>query len=126
MAIQRINPARLYSDATVHQSTAYFVEVPSSRHTDIRTQALELFAAADATLSKVGSSRAHLLSATIYLPEMRDREAFNEEWERWLPPGCAPSRACVRAGLADDGLKVEVAFVAAVTQPGRENRESIG
>lgn len=114
MTIQRINPARLYSDATVHQGTVYFVEVPSSRQTDIRTQARELFAAADATLAKVGSHRSQLLSATIYLPDLSDRDAFNEEWAAWIPVGCPPSRACVSAALMDPGMRVEVVFIAAI------------
>lgn len=121
--ILRINPTRRYADATVHRSTAYFVETPSTGHADIRTQARELFAAADLTLQKVGSNRSRLLSATVYLPSMDDLSAFNDEWERWLPPDSPPSRACVRAGLAVAGLRVEVAFIAAVLPPGAERRQ---
>ena len=120
--ILRINPTRRYSDATVHNRTAYFVEVPASGHADIRTQAREMFAAADATLQKVGSNRSRLLSAMVYLSSMDDLAAFNDEWERWLPPDCAPSRACVRANLAVSGLRVEVAFIAAVLPAGMERR----
>jgi len=39
----------------------------------------------------------------------------NAVWEAWLPPGCAPSRACVQvARLASPGWKVEIAVQAAV------------
>ncbi len=120
--ILRINPTRRYADATVHRSTAYFVEVPASAHADMRTQARELFAAADSTLQKVGSNRSRLLSATVYLSNLDDLAAFNDEWERWLPAGSPPSRACVRAGLNVPGLRVEVAFIAAVLPAGLDRR----
>jgi len=35
-------------------------------------------------------------------------------WEAWLPPGSAPSRACVKvAGLVDPGWRIEIALTAA-------------
>jgi enamine deaminase RidA (YjgF/YER057c/UK114 family) len=53
--------------------------------------------------------------ATLYLTDMADYDAVNAVWEAWLPPGCAPSRACVQVvRLAAPGWKVEIAVQAAV------------
>jgi enamine deaminase RidA (YjgF/YER057c/UK114 family) len=47
------------------------------------------------------------------ITEAADLAAMNAVWEAWLPPGCAPSRACLRTGLVTPGMLVEMAFVAA-------------
>jgi enamine deaminase RidA (YjgF/YER057c/UK114 family) len=65
-------------------------------------------------LADVGSSKAHLLMATIYIKHMNDRAALNAAWQAWLPEGCAPARVCVSAEMASPDYLLEVAFVAAV------------
>ncbi len=112
-AIQRINPAAQWSDAVVHNGTAYFVEVPESG-TDIVSQAQAVFAQAERTLALAGSSKHQLLMATIYLKHMSDRLAFNSAWQAWLPEGCAPARACVSAEMASPDYLLEIVFIAAV------------
>lgn len=111
-SIQRIHPAAQWSDAVVHNGTAYFVEVPESG-TDITSQAQAVFAQAERTLALAGSDKNHLLMATIYLKHMSDRVAFNAAWQAWLPEGCAPARACVSAEMASPDFLLEIVFTAA-------------
>ena len=111
--IQRIHPQAQWSDAVVHNGTAYFVEVPESG-TDISSQTLALFAQAERTLALAGSDKGHLLQATIYLKHMHDCDSFNTLWAAWLPEGCAPARVCVSAEMASPDYLLEIAFVAAV------------
>lgn len=111
--IIRLRPQPQWSDAVIHQQTAYFVEVPESG-TDITSQTQALLAQAERTLADVGSSKAHLLMATIYIKHMSDRAALNAAWQAWLPEGCAPARVCVSAEMASPDYLLEVAFVAAV------------
>ena len=111
--IQRINPAAQWSDAVVHNGTAYFVEVPESG-TDITSQSQAVFAQAERTLALAGSNKSRLLIATIYLTHMADRAAFNAAWQAWLPEGCAPARVCVSAEMASPDYLLEIAFTAAV------------
>lgn len=110
--IQRINPAAQWSDAVVHNGTAYFVEVPESG-TDIISQSQAVFAQAERTLALTGSDKSRLLIATIYLKHMSDRAAFNAAWQAWLPEGCAPARVCVSAEMASPDYLLEIAFTAA-------------
>jgi enamine deaminase RidA (YjgF/YER057c/UK114 family) len=110
--IQRINPAAQWSDAVVHNGTAYFVEVPESG-TDITSQSQAVFAQAERTLALAGSDKSRLLIATIYLKHMSDRAAFNAVWQAWLPEGCAPARVCVSAEMASPDYMLEIAFTAA-------------
>lgn len=111
--IQRINPAAQWSDAVVHNGTAYFVEVPESG-TDITSQSQAVFDQAERTLALAGSNKSRLLIATIYLKHMADRAAFNAAWQAWLPEGCAPARVCVSAEMASPDYLLEIAFTAAV------------
>jgi enamine deaminase RidA (YjgF/YER057c/UK114 family) len=111
--IQRINPQAQWSDAVVHNGTAYFVEVPESG-TDISSQTQALFAQAERTLALAGSGKHLLLQATIYIKHMSERATFNALWAEWLPAGCAPARVCVSAEMASPDYLLEIAFVAAV------------
>lgn len=111
--IHRIHPAAQWSDAVVHNGVVYFVEVPESG-ADITSQTLALLAQTERTLALAGSHKSRLLMATIYLKDMADRADFNAAWQTWLPEGCAPARACVRAEMASPEYRVEIAFTAAV------------
>ncbi|TVO39386.1 RidA family protein [Vibrio algivorus] len=114
MTIKRVNPCARWSDVTVYNGIAHFVEVAESdTKADIRGQAQQIFAQAEEMLASVNSDKSKILSCTIYLTDFANFDTFNEEWETWLPEGCAPSRACVKAELANPELLVEIAFVAA-------------
>lgn len=113
-SIVRINPQAQWSDAVVHQHTAYFVEVPESG-TDLASQTHAVFAQAERTMALCGSDKQRILLATIYLKNMPDRTAFNALWQAWLPAGCAPARVCVSAELASPDYLLEIVFTVAST-----------
>lgn len=114
MNIQRLNPAPRWSDATVYNGIAHFVEVPNNTDCAMDGQVAQILAQAEATLAALGSDKSHLLSATIYITLKDNLLALNKAWEAWLPADCAPSRACVKVELLDSAMLVEIAFVAAV------------
>ena len=113
-SIQRLRPTLRWSDATIFNGIAHFVEVPSDTEQDITRQAKQLLAQAETTLSEIGSDKSQLLSATIYLTKTENAAIFNSIWEAWLPANCAPSRACIKVELLDPKMLIEIAFVAAV------------
>lgn len=114
MNIQRLNPSPRWSDATVFNGIAYFVEVPANTSCPMDRQMAQIFAQAEATLNAIGSDKSHLLSATIYITDKNNVPSFNAAWTAWLPEGCAPSRACVKVELLDPKMLVEIAFVSAI------------
>lgn len=114
MNIERHGTTARYSDIVVHNGLAWIVEVPSSDATDAATQTVEILASLDSLLARAGSGRDRLLMATIYLVDLAEYDAMNTVWDAWLPPGSAPSRACVQVvGLANPAWRVEIAIVAA-------------
>lgn len=115
MSIQRLNPSPRWSDATIFNGIAHFVEVPSDTDCAMPIQIAQVLSQAEATLAALGSDKSQLLSATIYLTDKNNVVTLNTAWEAWLPEGSAPSRACVKVELLDPAMLVEIAFVAAVT-----------
>ena len=113
MDIERLGVTPRYSDIVIHGDTLYLVEVPQSTGTDIATQTREMLASLDASLAKGGSDRTRLLHVTLYLPSMADYDGMNAVWDAWVPEGTAPSRACVQAGLAHPGWRIEAVITAA-------------
>lgn len=114
MNIQRRGTTRRYSDSVVHNGTVYLVEVPAASDGDIAAQTASLLAGVDRLLAEAGSDKSRLLMVTVYLADLADYDGMNAVWDAWLPAGCAPTRACVQARLADPGWRVEMAVVAAV------------
>lgn len=112
--IKRLGPTPRWSDATAFNGIAHFVEVAADTEQDMSSQTTQILAQAETTLAAIGSSKANLLSATIYITRAENAAVFNAYWEAWLPAGCAPSRACVKVELLDPKMLLEIAFVAAV------------
>ncbi len=112
--IIRHGVTRRWSDAVVYGGVAYFVEVPDDPSQDARGQFQQVQAQVVSRLQMVGSDPTRLLQVVIYLPEPSDLPLFNELWEAWLPPGHAPSRACIHAKLAAPLYRVELVITAAV------------
>ncbi|UXY15071.1 RidA family protein [Chitiniphilus purpureus] len=113
MPIERLNPMPRWSDATRYAGFIHLVEVPERLDTGMAGQVRQVLTQAEATLARMGSDKSRLLMATIYVVDAADVPALNAEWEAWLPPGCAPARACVKVALLDPAMRVEIAFVAA-------------
>ena len=67
----------------------------------------------DALLKEAGTDKTKLLSATIWLSDMRGFGEMNEVWDAWLPGNSAPARATVEAKLATPQFTVEIGIIAA-------------
>lgn len=67
----------------------------------------------DLLLKQAGTDKSKLLSATVYLADMRSYDAMNGAWDAWVDPGNTPARATVEARLAAPKYQVEIAVIAA-------------
>lgn len=75
---------------------------------DIAEQTRDCLNRIDALLNEAGSSREHILQATVWLSDMADFAGMNVIWDAWIPNGHAPARACGEVKLARPELKVEI------------------
>ena len=115
MTVTRLAPGPRFCRAVVHQGVAYLAGMTAddlSQGTAGQTSAV--LAKIDEHLLLAGSSRAGLLSATIWLRDIADFDLMNEAWDRWLDRAAMPVRATVEARLAGEGYRVEIMVVAAL------------
>ncbi len=102
------------SRIVIHNGTIYLCgQVADNSEDGIGPQTENMLAKVDNLLEKAGSDRRHMLSATIYLRDMKDFAGMNSVWDKWVPEGCAPARACVEARMAREDLLVEISVIAA-------------
>jgi enamine deaminase RidA (YjgF/YER057c/UK114 family) len=88
-------------------------QIADDRSLDLEGQARDVLAKIDALLAEAGAERRDIVSAMVWLADIRSRHRFNAIWDEWVPEGCAPARACVEARLAEPGDLVEIQVVAA-------------
>jgi enamine deaminase RidA (YjgF/YER057c/UK114 family) len=89
-------------------------QVAADATQDISGQTRQVLAAIDALLARAGSDKSKLLMCQIFITDLADFPAMNAVWEAWLPAGCAPPRATVKAALAKPEWRVEMVVTAAL------------
>lgn len=115
MSIKRIESNKRMSQAVVHGNTVYLAgQVADDDKADIGTQTAQILANIDRLLAAVGSDKSKILSATIWLADMRYFPDMNAKWDAWVAEGAAPARATVGSPLAGPGYKIEIGIIAAV------------
>jgi enamine deaminase RidA (YjgF/YER057c/UK114 family) len=114
MSIARHDQSSILSQAVVHGDTVYLAGVVAkSLDKDIKGQTKEVLEEIERLLAKCGSSKSKVLSAQIWVTDIRNRTPMNEVWTGWVDPSNMPARACVQAQLADPRALVEIMVVAA-------------
>jgi enamine deaminase RidA (YjgF/YER057c/UK114 family) len=121
MTIERRNVGPRLSDLVIYapppSGRLVFLagQVGEDRNGDIAGQTRSVLDQIDRLLAEAGSDKRHILSATIYLADMKDYAAMNAVWDAWVPQGDTPARATVEARLAHPGYRVEIQVVAAAS-----------
>jgi len=114
MSIERMETKARMSRIVKHNGTIYLCgQVCKDATKGITEQTSSMLEKVDELLEQAGSDREHLLSATIYVSDMKYFADMNAVWDAWVPEGHAPARACVEAKMARDVLLVEISVVAA-------------
>ena len=115
--INRMETSDRMSKIVIHNNTVYLcgqVGADSDGPLSMTGQTETMLARVDSLLEQAGSSRDLILSATIYVRDMKDFSEMNQIWDSWVPKGHAPARACVEAKMARPDLLVEISVVAAL------------
>ncbi|SCW77234.1 Enamine deaminase RidA, house cleaning of reactive enamine intermediates, YjgF/YER057c/UK114 family [Sphingobium faniae] len=112
MNIQRIECGPRMSQAVVHGDTVYLAGQVAAGES-VAAQTAAALAQVDQLLEETGSSRDHLLMATIWMADMADFAEMNGVWDAWIANHPAPARATGEAKLATPEYKVEIIIIAA-------------
>ncbi|MBI5912040.1 MAG: RidA family protein [Betaproteobacteria bacterium] len=114
MSIVRHQPAKILSGAVEANGMVYVSgTVADKRPASVKAQTEEILGRIDALLALAGSHKSKIVSAQIWLADMRTREEMNLAWLAWVDANNLPARACVEAKLASADMLVEIAVIAA-------------
>jgi enamine deaminase RidA (YjgF/YER057c/UK114 family) len=114
MSIVRHQPAKILSGAVEANGMVYVAgTVADKRPASVKAQTEEILGRIDALLAQAGSHKSKVVSAQIWLADIRTREEMNQAWLAWVDANNLPARACVEAKLAVADMLVEIAVIAA-------------
>jgi len=113
-SIQRYNSDKRLSRAVVHGDVVYLAGITADdRSKGMRAQTAEILSKIDALLKTAGTDKSKLLTATIWITDMRAKPEMDEAWAAWADQGNLPARACVEARLGSPDTLVEIMVQAA-------------
>ena len=115
MTIQRFETGPRMSQVVVHGDTVYLAGVVAGKTAgeSVTKQTQEILSIIDGHLAKAGTDKSKLLTATIYLTDMKTFGEMNAVWDGWVSAGNTPARATVQAALAAPQYSVESMVTAA-------------
>lgn len=115
MSIQRFETGPRMSQMVVHGNTVYLAGVVAQKTAgeSVTKQTEEILSIIDGHLAKAGTDKSKLLSATIYLTDIKTFGEMNAVWDGWVSTGNTPARATVEAKLAAPQYTVEIMVIAA-------------
>lgn len=104
------------SEAVVHGGIAYLSGITPADGCGegVAAQTASVLEQIDALLAAAGTSKERLLTAQIWLTDIRARDEMNAVWNAWVAPGAPPTRACTEAKLAQPHWLVEIMVSAAL------------
>lgn len=114
MPITRHEPSEILSNVVEANGFVFTAGVVAEDATqDAKGQAEQILKEIDRLLGLCGTDKSKVVSATIWVTDIRNRAPMNEAWRAWTGGKDLPARACIEAKLADPRLLVEIAVVAA-------------
>ena len=101
------------SQCVVHNDTVYLAgQIDRAGSPTVGEQTKRILEGIDRLLATAGTDKSKLLTATIWLSDIRFFSEMNEVWDAWVSPGNTPARACIEAKLARTKFLVEIGVTA--------------
>ena len=114
MTIDRHEVGPRMSQVVVQNDTVYLAgQVDKDVSPTAGEQTKRILDRIDDLLAIAGTDKSKLITATIWLSDIRFFSEMNEVWDAWVTPGNTPARACVEARLAGTEFLVEIRVTAA-------------
>ena len=114
MSVTRHDIGPRMSQAVVHGNTVYLAGIVArdAPGKSVTEQTKNILSLIDGYLAKAGTDKSKVLSANIWITDMKTFGEMNAVWDAWVAPGHTPARATVEAKLASPDYKVEIMVVA--------------
>jgi enamine deaminase RidA (YjgF/YER057c/UK114 family) len=105
---------RKLSDAVEYGGVVYLAgQVAEDLKGGMKAQTADVLRQIDALLAKCGSHKSRMLSATVYVSDMKLKPQMDEAWLAWVDQDNPPARATVEVQLGSPDTLVEIMCVAA-------------
>jgi enamine deaminase RidA (YjgF/YER057c/UK114 family) len=78
-----------------------------------KAQTEEILKKIDGFLAEAGTSKSKILSANVWVADMKEKGEMDAAWQAWVDPQNKPARACVEARLGTPDIRVEIMVTAA-------------
>jgi len=113
--IVRVNPmGGKLSDAVEHNGLIYLAgQVADDLKGGMKAQTEDILRQIDELLAKCGSDKSRILTATVYVSDMKVKPQMDEAWMAWVDRSNPPARATVQAQLGSQDTLVEIMCTAA-------------
>ena len=101
------------SRAAVHDNLIFMVAVaPDPVPASMYEQSVKALAVIDETLVQCGSDKRKILSAIVYITDIKRKGEMNRAWDEWVDRKNPPMRACIGVDLEPPHI-VEIVVTAA-------------
>ena len=101
------------SRAVVHDGLVFTVAVaPDPVTSSMYEQTVKALVRIDESLALCGSSKSKILSAIVYIADMKRKGEMNRAWDEWVDAKNPPMRACIGVDLEPPHI-VEIVVTAA-------------
>jgi enamine deaminase RidA (YjgF/YER057c/UK114 family) len=105
-----LTPTR--SRAVVHDDLVFTVAVaPDPVTSSLYEQTVKALARIDESLALCGTDKSKILSAIVYITDMKRKGDMNRAWDEWVDKANPPMRACLGVDLEHPHL-VEIVVTA--------------
>ena len=106
-----LTPTR--SRAVVHDDLVLTVAVaPDPVTPSMYEQTVKALARIDESLAMCGTGKSKILSAIVYIADMKQKSEMNRAWDEWVDSKNPPMRACIGVELEPPHI-VEIVVTAA-------------
>ncbi|WP_256871044.1 RidA family protein [Shewanella sp. Scap07] len=99
--------------STAYQDLVWTVATAADTQLNIAEQTQQTLATIEQNLAELGSDKTRIVSAQVYISDMKDKPVMDQLWCDWLgdDPQHWPQRACVGVALEGDVL-IEITVTA--------------
>lgn len=118
--IKRMHAGPLFNQVAVHNGIVYLSgQVARGTDGSVAGQTRAILEKIDGLLQDAGTEKSRILSATIWMTDIKQVAEMNAEWDRWVDKDNMPVRACVQSALVADDITVEIQVTAALPSPAK-------
>lgn len=112
--LQRHNPKQFFHGAVEVGGLLFLSGLTADDRTlDLKGQTTQILEKLENALTDLGTSKAHVVSATVYLTDLEEKDQLNYAWLEFFSSSDLPARATVGVASLGPSVLIEVACIAA-------------